>query len=241
MSFWIPVLLQRHLPRRRTHHQCFPIVSEVRLAAGTGAATGQRVSSTVHFAIADQEIIPNRLWLGPIQLEPSLRRGSNGGSRFPALTNYVLSVIIFMSRSKSNHRGITPLGSCIVTKTSNLLRRFHPLVPPQNEFVHRKHFQTPSHRLKRLSNMCAGKPAVGRLIGPVGFGLKNALPCRIRTGPWQAAERATLAPITMNSAPLSRTMRSGRPPLMRTWTMTPQRGLEADRSSPVSVCTTDRD
>ncbi len=71
----------------------FPIVPEVRLAAGTGAATGQRVSSIVHFAIADQDLIPNEV----VALDISnLSRHCGvevmGVLGFPALRNYLLTI-----------------------------------------------------------------------------------------------------------------------------------------------------
>jgi hypothetical protein len=69
------------------------IVPEVRLAAGTGAATGERVSSSVHFAIAEQDLIPDEV----VALDLSnLSRHYNmevmGVLGFPALSNYVLTI-----------------------------------------------------------------------------------------------------------------------------------------------------
>jgi hypothetical protein len=69
------------------------IVPEVRLAAGTGAATGQRVSSAVHFAIADLDLIPNDV----VALDLSnLSRHYGveviGVLGFPALNPYVLTI-----------------------------------------------------------------------------------------------------------------------------------------------------
>ncbi len=71
----------------------FPIVPEVRLAAGTGAATGRRVSSIVHFAIADQDLTPNEV----VALDLSnLSRHYGveviGVLGFPALSNYLLTI-----------------------------------------------------------------------------------------------------------------------------------------------------
>jgi hypothetical protein len=71
----------------------FPMATEVRLAAGTGAAAGQRVSSTVDFAIADQHLIPNDV----VALDLSnLSRHYGveviGVLGFSALTPYVLTV-----------------------------------------------------------------------------------------------------------------------------------------------------
>jgi hypothetical protein len=69
------------------------IVPEVRLATGTGAATGQRVSSAVHFAIADLDLIPNDV----VALDLSnLSRHCGveviGVVGFPALNPYVLTI-----------------------------------------------------------------------------------------------------------------------------------------------------
>jgi hypothetical protein len=71
----------------------FPIVPEVLVAAGTGAAIGQIVSSPVHFAIADQDLIPNEI----VALDLSnLSRHYGveviGVLGFPALSNYVLTI-----------------------------------------------------------------------------------------------------------------------------------------------------
>ncbi len=69
------------------------IVPEVRLAAGTGAATGQRVSSTVHFAIADQDLTPNEVVA--LDLSNLSRHYSVeviGVLGFPALSNYLLTI-----------------------------------------------------------------------------------------------------------------------------------------------------
>jgi len=69
------------------------IVPEVRLAAGTGAATGQRVSSTVHFAIAGQDLVPNdivTLDLGNLSRHYGVEVAGVLG--FPALRPYVLTI-----------------------------------------------------------------------------------------------------------------------------------------------------
>ena len=70
-----------------------PIVPEVRLAAGTGPATGQRVSSSLRFTIADQDFIPDKV----VALDLSnLSRHCGveviGVLGFPVLTHYVLTV-----------------------------------------------------------------------------------------------------------------------------------------------------
>src|SRR5579862_4322103 len=71
----------------------FPMVPEVRVAAGTGAASGQRVSSLIHFAIADRDLIADDV----VALDLSnLSRHYGvevlGVLGFPALTPYVLTV-----------------------------------------------------------------------------------------------------------------------------------------------------
>ncbi len=71
----------------------FPLAPQVRLAAGTGAATGQRVSSTIHFMIADQDLIPDEV----VALDLSnLSRHCGvkvvGVLGFPALRPYILTV-----------------------------------------------------------------------------------------------------------------------------------------------------
>jgi predicted aspartyl protease len=66
---------------------------EVRFAAGTGAATGQRVSSTVHFAIAGQDLIPEEvLALDLSNVSHHCGVEVMGVLGFPALTHYVLTV-----------------------------------------------------------------------------------------------------------------------------------------------------
>jgi hypothetical protein len=69
------------------------IVPEVGLAAGTGAATGQRVSSAVHFAIAEQDLIPDEV----VALDLSILSRHSGVEvmgvlGFPELNNYVLTI-----------------------------------------------------------------------------------------------------------------------------------------------------
>lgn len=98
------------------------IVPDVRLAAGTGAATGQRVSSAVHFVIAEQDLIPNEI----VALDLSnLSRHCGvevmGVLGFPALTNYVLTIDYHNGRVK-----IEPPQSIFARK----LHRGHNAKPP---------------------------------------------------------------------------------------------------------------
>lgn len=69
------------------------IAPGVRLAAGTGAATGERVSSTVHFAIAAQDLVPNEVVAMDLS---NLSRHCGveivGVLGFPELTHYVLTI-----------------------------------------------------------------------------------------------------------------------------------------------------
>jgi hypothetical protein len=71
----------------------FQIVPEVRLAAGTGAAIGQRISSTAHFAIAEQDLIPDEVVALDLS-NLSRRYGVDvvGVLGFPALASYVLTI-----------------------------------------------------------------------------------------------------------------------------------------------------
>ena len=79
----------------------FPVVPEVPLAAGTGAATGQRVSSAVHFAIAEQDLIPNEIVaLDLSNLSRHFGVEVMGVLGFPALTNYVLTIDYHNGRVK---------------------------------------------------------------------------------------------------------------------------------------------
>jgi len=69
------------------------LAPEIRIGAGTGAATGQLVSFAVHFQIAGQELIPNEV----VALDLSnLSRHSGmhvvGVLGFPALRPYVLTI-----------------------------------------------------------------------------------------------------------------------------------------------------
>jgi hypothetical protein len=69
------------------------IVPEVEFAAGTGMATGQRVSSTVHFAIAQQELIPNEVVaLDLLNLSRHCGVEVIGVVGYPALSPYVLTI-----------------------------------------------------------------------------------------------------------------------------------------------------
>jgi hypothetical protein len=69
------------------------IAPEVRLAAGTGAATGERVPSTVHFAIAAQDLVPNEVVAMDLS-NLSRHYGVEiiGVLGFPELTHYVLTI-----------------------------------------------------------------------------------------------------------------------------------------------------
>jgi hypothetical protein len=69
------------------------IVPEVRLAAGTGSATGQRLSATVHFAIAEQDLIPDEV-VGLDLSNLSSHYGVEvvGVLGFPTLRSYVLTI-----------------------------------------------------------------------------------------------------------------------------------------------------
>ncbi|HXH50592.1 MAG TPA: retropepsin-like aspartic protease [Terriglobia bacterium] len=71
----------------------FPMISDVPLATGTGAATGQRVSSVVHFAIAEQDLIPQEvLALDLSKVSRHYGVEVMGVLGFPALSNYVLTI-----------------------------------------------------------------------------------------------------------------------------------------------------
>jgi predicted aspartyl protease len=71
----------------------FPMVTDVPLATGTGAATGRRVSSLVHFAIAEQDLFPREV----VALDLSNVSRYYGVEvmgllGFPELRNYVLTI-----------------------------------------------------------------------------------------------------------------------------------------------------
>lgn len=69
------------------------IAPEIRIAAGTGTTTGQRVSSAVHFAIAKQDLAPNEVVaLDLSDLSRHYGVEEIGVLGFPALLNYVLTV-----------------------------------------------------------------------------------------------------------------------------------------------------
>jgi hypothetical protein len=71
----------------------FPMMPEVRLSAGTGAATGQRVSSTVHFAIADQDVIPDEVVaLDLSNLSRHYGLEVVGVLGFPALRPFIITI-----------------------------------------------------------------------------------------------------------------------------------------------------
>ena len=71
----------------------FPTAAEVPLAAGTGAATGHRVLAPVHFAIAQQDLVPDNVVAVDLS-NLSLHYGVEviGVLGFPALTRYVLTI-----------------------------------------------------------------------------------------------------------------------------------------------------
>jgi hypothetical protein len=69
------------------------LVPQVRLAAGTGAATGERISSTVHFAIAAQDLVPNEVVAMDLSnLSRHYGVEVMGVLGFPELTHYVLTI-----------------------------------------------------------------------------------------------------------------------------------------------------
>jgi hypothetical protein len=71
----------------------FPMVPEVRVAGGTGAATGQRVSSPIHFAIADRDLIADEVVaLDLSDLSRHYGVEVMGVLGFPALTPFVLTI-----------------------------------------------------------------------------------------------------------------------------------------------------
>jgi len=70
-----------------------PLAPEIRIGAGTGAATGQLVSSAVHFQIAGQELIPNEVVaLDLSNLSRHCGMHVVGVLGFPALRPYVLTI-----------------------------------------------------------------------------------------------------------------------------------------------------
>ena len=71
----------------------FPLVSDVPLSTGTGVATGRRVSSLVHFAVAGRELTPQDVVAMDLS-NVSRRYGVEiiGLLGFPALSPYVLTV-----------------------------------------------------------------------------------------------------------------------------------------------------
>jgi len=71
----------------------FRIAPEVRLAAGTGTATGERFPSTVHFAIAAQDLVPNEVVAMDLSnLSRHYGVEVMGVLGFPELTHYVLTI-----------------------------------------------------------------------------------------------------------------------------------------------------
>ncbi len=70
-----------------------PLAPEIRIGAGTGAATGQLVSSAVHFQIAGQELVPNEVVaLDLSNLSRHYGMDVVGVLGFPALRPYVLTI-----------------------------------------------------------------------------------------------------------------------------------------------------
>jgi hypothetical protein len=71
----------------------FPLVSDVPLSTGTGLATGRRVSSLVHFAVAGHDLTPRDVVAMDLS-NVSRRYGVEiiGLLGFPALSRYVLTV-----------------------------------------------------------------------------------------------------------------------------------------------------
>jgi hypothetical protein len=71
----------------------FPIITDVPLATGTGAAAGERVTSSVHFAIAEQDVIPQEvLALDLSNVSRHYGVEVMGVLGFPALSDYILTV-----------------------------------------------------------------------------------------------------------------------------------------------------
>ncbi len=69
------------------------LAPEIRIGAGTGAATGQLVSSAVHFQIAGQELVPNEVVaLDLSNLSRHFSMDVVGVLGFPALRSYVLTI-----------------------------------------------------------------------------------------------------------------------------------------------------
>ena len=70
-----------------------PLAPEIRIGAGTGATTGQLVSSAVRFQIAGQELIPNEVVaLDLSNLSRHYGMEVVGVLGFPALSPYVLTI-----------------------------------------------------------------------------------------------------------------------------------------------------
>ena len=71
----------------------FPMVRNVPLSTGTGAATGQHVSSFVHFAIAEQDLIPKEVVAMDLSNVSSYYGVEVMGLLgFPALSRYILTI-----------------------------------------------------------------------------------------------------------------------------------------------------
>lgn len=71
----------------------FPMFRDVPLETGTGAATGQRVSSLIHFAVADQDLTPRKVLAMDLS-NVSRHYGLEiiGVLGFPALINHILTI-----------------------------------------------------------------------------------------------------------------------------------------------------
>lgn len=71
----------------------FPMMTDVPLAAGTGTATGQRISSIIHFAIAENDLIPRDVVaLDLSNLSHHYGVEIIGLLGFPALSNHILTI-----------------------------------------------------------------------------------------------------------------------------------------------------
>jgi hypothetical protein len=70
-----------------------PILADLPVGAGTGAATGQLISAAVHFEIAGQELVPDRVVaLDLLNLSRHYGVEVVGVLGFPALSPYVLTI-----------------------------------------------------------------------------------------------------------------------------------------------------
>jgi hypothetical protein len=71
----------------------FPMFTDVPLETGTGVAAGQRVSSLIHFVVADQDLTPRKVLVMDLS-NVSRHYGLEviGVVGFPALTNHILTI-----------------------------------------------------------------------------------------------------------------------------------------------------